>query len=84
MKKYEIIITIANSNTPYIPAKFIHDLDLWKRYIAPTLIDIGFIHIGDAQVLGDENMAAEFILINQIPPEFVDIYNNPKILIKEK
>lgn len=84
MKKYEIIITIDNSNTPYIPSKWIYGLDLWKKHIAPTLSDIGFIHLGDAMVLGDDNMMAEFILINHIPSEFYDTYNNPKIIIKEK
>ena len=83
MNKYQIQLTIDNSNTPYIPTGYIINFDLWKKYIAPTLIDIGFIHIGDAMVLGNDNMAAEFILIKHIPPEHINDYNNVEIHIKK-
>ena len=60
MKKYKINLCLTYSMTPYVPTFALYNLDIWKYNIAPLLMECGFIHLGDALVLGNENNLIEF------------------------
>lgn len=85
LNTYEIQFEQLNSNTPYIPFQtpYAQQLDLWKKYLAPLLLNCGFYHIGDMKVLGSSENMIEFLLQHKIPKELSDAYNN-NIQIKIK
>lgn len=83
MNVYTIQLLNQENNTPYI-TPILLSTEFWKKYISITAIEAGFIHIGDAMVLGKKENLLHFNLISHIPPEYQNYYKNCKIIITEK
>lgn len=73
MEKYKVRIkSLETPNTPYIPDVMLKHMDIWKT-IAQTLLDCGFIHVGDFMVLGRDANVFEFKMTFQYDPNVFKI-----------